>query len=382
MQRVKSLVLTAVLIAVGIVLPMAFHAIPKGGNIFLPMHIPVLLCGFLCGPVLGTFAGVITPALSSFATGMPPMTILPAMAAELAVYGFATGILIRLIRTKYQPLNLYLALIVAMLCGRAVSGVVNGLILSVGKYSVQMWLTASFVLSWPGILIQLLLIPQLLFALEKAGIFVPDRRDLWGVGSLKNVRVCKSYFNAAAADWDSKGGVSPERLKQLVALSGVRAGERVLDVGCGTGVIDPVLLELGAAEVVAVDVADEMIAVARSKRKNPRVTYMALDFYGFHGREFDRVVVYNAFPHFMDRNAFAAKVAACLKEGGTFAVIHSASAAEINARHTGVKRISRRLRPATEEAVAFRPFFEIEELADNENYYLIRGVRKSNPDRR
>lgn len=87
MQRVKSLVLTAVLIAVGIVLPMAFHAIPKGGNIFLPMHIPVLLCGFLCGPVLGAFAGVITPVLSSFATGMPPMTILPAMRRSLPSTG-------------------------------------------------------------------------------------------------------------------------------------------------------------------------------------------------------------------------------------------------------------------------------------------------------
>ena len=80
MSRVKSLVLTAALIAVGVILPMAFHAIPKGGNIFLPMHIPVLLCGFICGPLLGLFAGVITPVISAFATGMPPMTVLPGMA--------------------------------------------------------------------------------------------------------------------------------------------------------------------------------------------------------------------------------------------------------------------------------------------------------------
>ena len=198
MSRVKSLVLTAALIAVGVILPMAFHAIPKGGNIFLPMHIPVLLCGFICGPLLGLFAGVITPVISAFATGMPPMTVLPGMACELACYGFATGIFIRIIKTKYKPLNFYLSLIAAMLIGRAVSGFVNGVIISLGSYTFQAWLTASFALSLPGIVIQLLLIPQLLYALEKSGLFQPDVSDLWGVGSLKNVKRCKDYFNSVA----------------------------------------------------------------------------------------------------------------------------------------------------------------------------------------
>ena len=272
MSRVKSLVLTAALIAVGVILPMAFHAIPKGGNIFLPMHIPVLLCGFICGPLLGLFAGVITPVISAFATGMPPMTVLPGMACELACYGFATGIFIRIIKTKYKPLNFYLSLIAAMLIGRAVSGFVNGVIISLGSYTFQAWLTASFALSLPGIVIQLLLIPQLLYALEKSGLFQPDVSDLWGVGSLKNVKRCKDYFNSVASSWDAKEKITPDRLSALMDFVGIEEGDRILDVGCGTGIIDALLIEKGASSVTALDVAEEMIKIASTYANEKNAT--------------------------------------------------------------------------------------------------------------
>lgn len=88
----KKLVSSALCIAIGVLLPMAFHVIPNGGSVFLPMHIPVLICGLFCGAPYGLACGIITPFLSSMTTGMPPAMILPQMMIELAVYGLVTGL--------------------------------------------------------------------------------------------------------------------------------------------------------------------------------------------------------------------------------------------------------------------------------------------------
>ena len=74
---IKKMVITAVFSALCVVLPMIFHAFPNGGNIFLPMHIPVLLCGLMCGWPFGFICGVLGPVLSSLLTGMPPAAMLP-----------------------------------------------------------------------------------------------------------------------------------------------------------------------------------------------------------------------------------------------------------------------------------------------------------------
>ena len=73
----KQLVLAALCVALGVVLPVAFHSIPNAGSVLLPMHIPVLLCGLVCGPVYGLLSGILTPLLSSMITGMPPIAYLP-----------------------------------------------------------------------------------------------------------------------------------------------------------------------------------------------------------------------------------------------------------------------------------------------------------------
>ncbi|WP_369298296.1 ECF transporter S component [uncultured Neglectibacter sp.] len=167
-KYIWEMVVSALCVALGIVLPVAVHGIPNAGSILLPMHIPVLLCGLLCGPAYGIACGILTPLLSSLITSMPPMAMLPSMICELAVYGFAAGLLILVIRTGSQVANVYISLIGAMLVGRVVYGVVNALIFRAGEYSMQMWLTASFVTALPGIIIQLVLLPLVVLALRKA----------------------------------------------------------------------------------------------------------------------------------------------------------------------------------------------------------------------
>ena len=98
-NQVKQMVLTALFIAIGVVLPQAFHAIPNAGSVMLPMHIPVLLAGLVCGPVFGLACGVLTPTLSSLITGMPPMAYLPSMLCELAIYGLVSGLVTKVVKT-------------------------------------------------------------------------------------------------------------------------------------------------------------------------------------------------------------------------------------------------------------------------------------------
>lgn len=173
----KRSAVTAISIALCIVLPLAFHMIPQGGKIFLPMHIPVLLCGLICGAPYGFLCGLVGPVLSSVLTGMPPAGMLPSMTIELACYGLIAGIMIHFVKTNKRFLNLYVSLITAMLAGRILNGLVNAFLFSVGEYSIKMWLTASFVTSLPGIVIQLAIIPAIVFALEKAKLLPEQHRN-------------------------------------------------------------------------------------------------------------------------------------------------------------------------------------------------------------
>ena len=173
MSKVKSMVMTAMCIALGVVLPIMFHSVENAGSIFCPMHIPVLICGLICGWQYGLVCGIVTPVVSTLLTGMPPMAILPAMMIELAVYGLITSVMMRFVKTKNRYADLYISLIVAMLVGRVINGVVKAIMLAGGDYSIAVWATASFVTCLPAIAIQLVLIPNLIHILTKAKILPP-----------------------------------------------------------------------------------------------------------------------------------------------------------------------------------------------------------------
>lgn len=170
----RKLTLSALFLALGLVLPLITGQIPQIGKMLLPMHIPVLLCGLLCGWPFGAACGLIGPLLSSLLTGMPPaFPTLPAMMLELCAYGVLTGLFYRKLRG-----NLYLSLIGAMLGGRAVSGIANAVLLGIaGKpYGFTVFLTSAFVTALPGIVIQLVAVPLLVAALQKAGLVQRPRR--------------------------------------------------------------------------------------------------------------------------------------------------------------------------------------------------------------
>ena len=173
LSPIKRLTSTALCIALCVVVPMAFHEIPTAGAVMLPKHIPVLLCGLVCGWQYGLLCGILGPLVSSVMTGMPPAAMLPGMMVECGMYGCVGGLLMERIRTGSLYADLYICLPAAMLAGRVISGVVKALILTPGL-SFTAWATASFVTALPGISIQLILLPTLIVALTRASL-IPGR---------------------------------------------------------------------------------------------------------------------------------------------------------------------------------------------------------------
>ena len=174
MSLVKKSIITAICIALCVILPQAFHAIPNAGSIYSPIHIPILLCGLICGWQYGLLSGIAGVGLSHLITGMPPISHLPGMLVECAVYGLICGLMMKLVKTKNTYADLYISLVTAMLAGRIISGAAKALIFAAGEYSLSAWATSYFVTGLPAIIIQLVLIPTIVFALMKANL-IPKR---------------------------------------------------------------------------------------------------------------------------------------------------------------------------------------------------------------
>ncbi len=177
----RDLTVGALFVALGIIIPLFFHLVGLG-SAFLPMHLPVLLGGFLCGPLVGLLVGAVTPLLSSLATGMPPlMPVAVMMVFELGVYGLLAGWLYRSLRLGVVP-----ALVLAIAAGRLVYGVLGYFLLpliGLGQVPLLAPLAWAVGQSLPGVVIQLVGIPVVLSLIERnaAILFVgrrPARREV------------------------------------------------------------------------------------------------------------------------------------------------------------------------------------------------------------
>ena len=168
LSSVKKMVLTAICAAFCVVLPLVFHWIPNAGTVLLPMHIPVLLCGFLCGWQWGLAVGFIAPLLRSLTLGVP--LLFPSalcMAFELATYGLAAALLYRLFARRKR--YLYPALLLSMIGGRAVWGVAMLICMGIADkpFGFTAFLSGAVTAALPGIVLQLILIPPIVVAVER-----------------------------------------------------------------------------------------------------------------------------------------------------------------------------------------------------------------------
>lgn len=168
-KYIQKLVLSAMFLATGLLLPFLTGQLQQFGNMLLPMHIPVMLCGLICGQWYGLGVGFILPLMRSAMFSMPvfyPNAV--SMAFELAAYGFIIGLLFN--RAKWKCIrSLYRCMLISMLGGRAVWGLVQALLalISGGVFTPEAFITYAFLNAIPGIIIQLILIPSIMLALHK-----------------------------------------------------------------------------------------------------------------------------------------------------------------------------------------------------------------------
>jgi uncharacterized membrane protein len=149
---------TVLYLALSVLLPIAFHQFGLGGRVWLPMHIPALLAGFLVGPVSGLIVGAVGPGLSALLTGMPPLYAVPLMSMELMMYGLVAGVCYNRLR-----INVYLSLLLAMLMGRVLFGLgiaFLGMFMEI-PYTAGQWFSTAgaMVTGWPGLIVQIAVIP-------------------------------------------------------------------------------------------------------------------------------------------------------------------------------------------------------------------------------
>ncbi|MBQ9765655.1 MAG: ECF transporter S component [Lachnospiraceae bacterium] len=174
--RIRKLCFAGMFLSIGWLLPFVTGQVPEIGNMLCPMHIPVMIAGYMLGPWYGLLVGLLTPVTRSFIFGSP--TLYPravCMMFELAAYGYLCPAILKLMgrKIKSSMAAVYISLVFAALMGRVVWGTAQ-VIFGVFTKNVFTWaafMSGAFVTAWPGILLQLLLIPPLVVLLKNASVF-------------------------------------------------------------------------------------------------------------------------------------------------------------------------------------------------------------------
>ena len=189
-----------------------------------------------------------------------------------------------------------------------------------------------------------------------------------------------AFFDRLAPGWDAEMVRNDEKINTILDNAGVTAGKDVLDVACGTGVLIPDYLKRNVASVTGIDISPKMAEIARAKFPQPEVAILCgdvetTDF----ARQFDCVVVYNAFPHFPDPERLIARLAELLKPGGTLTVAHGMSREKIDAHHHGAaSHVSNGLMPADDLVEIFGKHLSITTVISDERMYQVVGIKRCN----
>lgn len=189
-------------------------------------------------------------------------------------------------------------------------------------------------------------------------------------------RQIRKYFDTLAPEWDSRSVFDHDKARTILGMIPVPESARILDIACGTGVMIPSLLELAPSLLRAIDLSPEMVKIARQKFGDPRVAITAEDLYAFEERGFDLAVVYNAYPHFLDKARFARLVHDLLAPEGRLLIAHGRSRESINGGHAGecVSPISTPLLPCLNEAERLGGFFRFDVMVDADDLYVLSGT--------
>lgn len=188
------------------------------------------------------------------------------------------------------------------------------------------------------------------------------------------------FFDRCAQWWDADQIPKDAIINRILDNANVGEGLDVLDVACGTGVLFPFYLERKVRSVTGIDISHEMARIAAEKHKdiaNIRIICGDVEETRF-DKQFDSVMVYNAFPHFPDPERLIATLASLLKSGGRLTIAHSASREQIDNHHSGAaSKVSNGLMYADELKALFEPFFDVDIMISNQEMYQVSGIKKA-----
>ena len=188
-----------------------------------------------------------------------------------------------------------------------------------------------------------------------------------------------AFFDRCAPTWDAEMIKSDVKIGRILDNAEVGAGMDILDVACGTGVMFDYYLQRDVASVTGIDISPEMARIAAEKYADqPKVQVICGDVedYAF-GRQFDRIVVYNAFPHFPYPKRLIKKLAKLLKVGGRLTVAHGMSREAIDGHHSGsASKVSNGLMEADSLKRIFDAHFQVEVVISNDHMYQVSGVKR------
>ena len=382
LSSVKRACICALCTALCYVLPLAFHALGAGSTL-LPMHLPVLLCGLICGAGYGAFCGIAGPVVSCVLSGMPTALQLASMAPELCAYGLLCGLLYRHIRTgKIYP-DLY--------CAHASGHTAR----QSARRSLQNAGLPCHGKGWlyhDGVAYDL-------FRADTSGnrfaaachsnnrICTDTRRsDPGEIPKTKKNRRTNTmnkadviaFFDRCAPEWDADMIRNEPVIQTILDNAGVCAGIDVLDVACGTGVLIPDYLKRSVRSVTGIDISPEMIRIAKKKFPQESVKLICGDVESVQlNRQFDCVMVYNAFPHFPNPKELIDHLAELVQSGGRLSIAHGMSRAMLTRHHSGsASRVSIELPEAEAVAQMMDEAFRVDVVVSDDTMYQVCGIKK------
>ncbi len=184
-----------------------------------------------------------------------------------------------------------------------------------------------------------------------------------------------TFFNKLAHTWDNDQVRNEEVIKTILEKGGIKKGMDVLDVACGTGVLFTDYINHGVASVTGIDISSEMVKISRCKFPQIEIICGDAETYPFQ-KQFDAVMIYNAFPHFTNPDMLFENLSKALKDGGRFSIAHGISEKELKQCHSSRARSVSMPLPSKEKlAEMMSEFFEIDVMISDERMYMVSGTK-------
>lgn len=190
-----------------------------------------------------------------------------------------------------------------------------------------------------------------------------------------------SFFEERATNWDSYAFHDQKMISFLLNKINIKNDDSILDVGCGTGAISFNLSKLTSNKVIAIDLSNKMIEIARNKKHDDNLNFICCDFYDHKFNEkFDKIIIFDAYPHFIELDKFKISLINNLKDNGMFVIMHDLGRGKLQTVHEGrnVSCISRKISDPLTESKFYDDEFDLLSAFENEDYYFLMMQKKGN----